>query len=88
MDDLPEEKLAKQSSGIQFDGKAASRALGVHWDLETDCFVYKVNVSIDQTKPCIKGIILKKIATIYDLFPNTNHTCCKTVHARVMERSS
>ena len=66
LDDLPEEKLAKQPSGIQFDDKAPSRALGVHWDLETDCFVYKVNVSIDQTKPCTKRIILKKIATIYD----------------------
>ena len=66
LDDLPEEKLATQPTGIKFDDKATSRALGVHWDLETDCFIYKVNVSFDRSKPCTKRVILKKIATIYD----------------------
>ncbi|XP_066936508.1 uncharacterized protein [Clytia hemisphaerica] len=64
--DLPTEKLATQPTGIKLDDKVISRALGVHWDLETDCFVYKVNVEVDRSKPCTKRSILKKTATIYD----------------------
>ena len=43
LDYLPEEKLATQPTGIKFDDKATSRALDVHWNLETDSFVYEVN---------------------------------------------
>ncbi|XP_066933420.1 uncharacterized protein [Clytia hemisphaerica] len=64
--DLPTEKLATQPTGIKLYDKVMSRALGVHWDLETDCFVYKVNVEVDRSKPCTKRSILKKTATIYD----------------------
>ena len=66
LSDVPEEKLATQPTGIKLDDKVTSRALGVHWDLETDCFIYKVNTEVDRSRPCTKRSILKKTATIYD----------------------
>lgn len=65
LEDLPADKVAP-STGLNLDDKSTiSRALGVQWDLKTDCFTYKVNADIDQAK-CTKRSILKKTATIFD----------------------
>ena len=66
LSDLSDEKLASQPTGIKLDDKVTSRALGVHWDLDTDCFVFKVNAKVDLSKPCTKRSILKLTSTIYD----------------------
>ena len=69
LEDLPPEKLATPATSINLDDKqqTTARALGVHWDLESDCFIYNVNVNVnvDQSNPT-KRSILKKTATIYD----------------------
>ena len=45
------------------DGLPVERALGIHWNLETDCFGFNVEV---KEKPSTRRGILSSISSIYD----------------------
>ncbi len=62
---IPESELSKELKNIDYqkDTLPVERALGVHWNVETDKFQYNVCI---REKPATRRGILSVISSIYD----------------------
>ena len=65
IDAIPESELSKELKNIDYqkDTLPVERALGVHWNVETDKFQYNVCI---REKPATRRGILSVISSIYD----------------------
>ncbi|XP_063955063.1 uncharacterized protein LOC135153986 [Lytechinus pictus] len=65
LESIPETERAKQAKGLDLnhDALPVDRALGLSWDIETDCFVYK---AVPKKKPPTRRGLLSVVSSIYD----------------------
>ena len=62
---IPLEDRAKQVAGLDLNREAlpVERALGMRWDIEQDCFTYKIN---PKDKPSTRRGLLSIVSSVYD----------------------
>ncbi|XP_041455129.1 uncharacterized protein LOC121407938 [Lytechinus variegatus] len=62
---IPLEDRAKQVAGLDLNHEAlpVERALGMRWDIEQDCFTYKIN---PKDKPSTRRGLLSVVSSVYD----------------------
>ncbi|XP_071483331.1 uncharacterized protein [Diadema antillarum] len=60
---IPEEERAASVSSLDIDELPAERTLGILWDVETDCFGFKVHL---REKPATRRGILSIASSLYD----------------------
>ena len=65
LESIPQEERAKQAKGLDLnhDALPVDRALGLSWDIETDCFVYK---TVPKEKPPTRRGLLSVVSSVYD----------------------
>lgn len=52
-----------KAKNLTFNDTALERALGIHWNIENDCFTFKVAL---KDQPATRRGILSAVASIYD----------------------
>ena len=60
---LPESERSTTTTSLDFSEPHLERALGVHWDVTNDEFVFKISV---KEKPATRRGILSIVSSIYD----------------------
>ena len=60
---LPEKEGANPSLNLDLDQLPISRALGLHWDADSDTFLFKV---VPTNKPPTKLVILSTVSSLFD----------------------
>ena len=62
---IPKEDQGKQVSGLDLNHEAlpVERALGMRWDIEQDCFTYKIS---PKDKPSTRRGLLSIVSSVYD----------------------
>ena len=62
---IPEEDRAKEVNGLDLNNDVlpVERALGVHWNVEEDCFQFDINT---PNKPLTRRGLLSAVTSIYD----------------------
>jgi len=61
---VPEDDQASTMLGLNLDNLATTKALGVYWNMNSDCFEVRVSI---QKRPLTKRGLLLMVSQIYDV---------------------